>query len=135
GLAARGRRRDPARGPDVAASLIGLAAVLVSRGAAAEAEALSRQALDVFRQTLPADHWWIPSTESILGGSLTGLGRCAEAEPLLLRSYPIVRDRTGERSVHTRIVLGRLVTLYEAWGKTEKAAEYRALLDAAGGPP
>ncbi|MCP4657637.1 MAG: serine/threonine protein kinase, partial [bacterium] len=122
------------RHPNVAVSLNNLAAALVSRGAAAEAEALIREALDIYRQTLPADHWWIPYAESNLGVSLAGLGRFTEAEPLLVRSYPIVRDRTGEHSVTTHIVLERLVTLYEAWGKAEKAAEYRALLDAAGGP-
>ena len=46
-----------------------------------------------------------------------------EAEPLLLDAYAKVRPG-GVGSE----VLSYLAELYDAWGKPEKAAEYRALL-------
>ena len=54
-------------------------------------------------------------------------GRFAEAEPLLLKGYdgmsppPAVEDRKRE-------ALQRIVDLYDAWGKPDKAAEWRAKL-------
>ena len=42
-----------------------------------------------------------------------------------------MREEKGERSKQTRKLLGYLVTLYEAWGKPEKAEEHRAALAAA----
>ena len=42
-----------------------------------------------------------------------------------------MREEKGERSNQTRKLLGYLVTLYEAWGKPEKADQHRAALAAA----
>ena len=61
-----------------------------------------------------------------LGGCLTVGQRYREAEPLLVESYPIIKAKTGERSRETRKALKRVLALYEAWGKPEKAARYRA---------
>ena len=69
------------------------------------------------------------------GAALTGLGRYAEAEPLLLASHPVIQQQTGGRSSPTRAVLEYLVTLYEAWPRPDRATEYRALLDAASSTP
>jgi hypothetical protein len=63
------------------------------------------------------------------------LGRYEEAATLLIASYPIVRDKKGAKSRNTRDILARLVDLYPAWGRPEKAAEYRELLVEAGGAP
>lgn len=83
--------------------------------------------------------------EVLLGAALAGQQRYEEAEPLLVTSYASLRDKLGDscktsrpgpcvsweaRPTHvTREALERLVELYEAWGKEEKAAEYRALLE------
>ena len=40
----------------------------------------------------------------------------------------MLRLRLGPDDVRTLKAVGRLVELYEAWGKPEKASEYRALL-------
>ncbi|MCP3961225.1 MAG: tetratricopeptide repeat protein [bacterium] len=119
--------------PDVATSLNDLARLLVARGRAAEAEPIIGEALEIYRQTLPPDHWRARNAESVLGSVFAALGRYDEAEPPLVASYPVVRDSTGERSPYTRDALERLVVLYDAWGKSEKAAEYRALWVEAGG--
>jgi hypothetical protein len=36
---------------------------------------------------------------------------------------------------NSREILVRFVALYDAWNRPEKAVEYRALLEAAGGAP
>lgn len=62
--------------------------------------------------------------ERALGTALTGLGRYAEAEALLLESYQSVRSQTGAGSADSRRSRERLVTLYTAWGEPALAAEY-----------
>ena len=114
--------------PDAGAIMIDLAALLSATHDDSAAEPLIRSALTIYRRSLPEGDWQIINAESVLGGVLTGLGRYAEAEPLLLNAYPILQEQRGEHSACTRDTLRRLVTLYDAWGKPEKAAEYRALL-------
>ncbi len=117
----------------VAVSLNNLAKLLHARGDQAEAEQLIGEVLEIYRQGLPPGHWRIANAESIRGSVLAAGGRYREAEPQLVASYPVVRDAKGERSLYAREALERLVTLYDAWGRPEKAAEYRALWIAAGG--
>jgi serine/threonine-protein kinase len=82
----------------------------------------------VLRQTLPAQHWRVALTESALGDCLAALGRFEEAEPLLVRSPPRIEAVLGQSDRRTHAALRRIINLYEAWDRPEKAAEYRALL-------
>ncbi len=63
---------------------------------------------------------------SVLGAALTGLGRYDEAEPLLLQSYPDILEDRGPEHRRTREAARRIVALYDAWGKPDLAAEWRA---------
>lgn len=103
--------------------------LLVDRGKHAEAEVHIHRALGILARTLPPDHWRRATADSILAACLTGRGRFDEAEELLLASYPIVRDETGEASSYTQEIVARLVSLYEAWGRSDQASRYRALLE------
>jgi serine/threonine protein kinase/tetratricopeptide (TPR) repeat protein len=114
--------------PDVAQSMTGLAETLLREGKPDEAEPLAREALAVSRKTLPGGHPLIAESESVLGECLTLLNRYEEAQPLLVGSYPVLKSQTGETSKETRGALQRIVSLYEAWGKPDKAARYRAEL-------
>ena len=89
---------------------------------------MARQGLRICAEALPADHWLTATGKSILGESLTRRGSFAEAEALLLASYPILRDTRGAEDSRSRRSLERLVLLYEAWGKPEQATRYAALL-------
>jgi eukaryotic-like serine/threonine-protein kinase len=101
-----------------------LASALLTMGKAVEAEASAREALGIFRVKKP-DSWRVPETESLLGSCLAAQGRYQEAEPLLTGSYPrLVKDQ-GEGAKHAGEARNRIVTLYTAWGKPEKAAAYR----------
>ncbi len=111
----------------VAGSSRNVADILLDLGDPSAAEPLARDAASIYRQALSEGHWAASTADSSLGAALAGLGRFAEAEPLLLAAYPVLRDETGERSPYTRDVVGRLVALYEAWGREDEAAKYRPL--------
>jgi hypothetical protein len=105
-----------------------LGAWLNDNGKNKDAEPLFRESLNIMRKTLSEDHWELASTKSRLGGCLTGLKQFEEAEPLLVESYPILKSKRGEKNKHTQKALSYIIDLYKAWGKPEKAAEYRAML-------
>ncbi len=71
-------------------------------------------------------HFWVAVANSALGECLTTQKRYAEAEPLLVESYTILNSRLGQRDPRTKEALGRLVELYDLWGKPAPAAQYRA---------
>lgn len=55
--------------------------------------------------------------------------RYLEAEPFLQRSYAAMKAVHGEHGPSTLDSEQRLVTLYQSWGKPEKAAQYKAATD------
>ncbi len=111
--------------PSTLSSRSCLALTLLELGRPTEAEVLLREGLDIQRGALPEGHWALADTESIIGACLTAAGRYEEAENLLLRSYSVLRVELGETRRFTLDALQRIVDLYEAWGKLEKAAKYR----------
>ena len=68
----------------------------------------------------------------MLGGSLLGQKKYAEAEPLILAGYEGMKGREAKIPAHGKLRLTeaaeRVVRLYEAWGKPEKAAAWKAKL-------
>src|SRR5262249_23631503 len=75
------------------------------------------------------DAWVTFNARSMLGASLLGQQKYAEAEPLLLAGYEGMKQRADKipanGKVHLNEALERLAQLYEAWGKADKAAEWR----------
>jgi hypothetical protein len=71
----------------------------------------------------------------MLGGALTGQQNYTEAEPLLLGGYEGMKARQAKLPAYAKARLAecieRLVTLYDAWGKADKAREWRQNLEAA----
>ena len=72
--------------PDTMASAADLALAYLSQGKFAESEPLAREALEFDRKKQP-DDWQRFRAESLLGASLAGQKKYAEAEPLLLEGY------------------------------------------------
>ena len=101
--------------------------VLVAQGKGGEAEPLARESLAIFK-TSETSPWRTPDAESVLGSCLAAQGRFAEAEPLLLGSYPILKADAGEGGRYAPAALRRIVDLYAAWGRPERAAVYQRLL-------
>jgi tetratricopeptide (TPR) repeat protein len=114
--------------PQVGDTLNNLGADLMKAGRAAEAEKTFRGALDIHRKSLSPEHFQIATTENLLGGALIALRRFPEAEPLLTGSYTRIRAQFGPEHPRTRAAQKRVVQLYEAWGKADKAREWRAKL-------
>jgi non-specific serine/threonine protein kinase/serine/threonine-protein kinase len=114
-----------------AVNLTGLGDVLISQGKWAEAEAALREALAVHEAKQPGA-FVTHDTRAMLGSALAGLRKFAEAEPLMTRGYEGLASTlpTMPGDYRRKVVEAhdRLVRLYEAWGKPEKAAEWRTKL-------
>lgn len=113
--------------PDTMASAADLALAYQSQGKFVESEPLAREALD-FDQNKQPDDWQRFRAESLLGASLAGQKKYAEAEPLLLSGYQGMLARKNRMAVPDWYHLDRasewIVQLYQSWGKPEKAAEW-----------
>jgi serine/threonine protein kinase len=117
---------------DVGVSLTELADVLVAKGEAEASVQLHEEASEIFVKAFGPDHWRVALARSNHVACLRKLGRHRQAEALLLAAHPVLEKKFGDRHWRTRKVVGRIVDLYEAWGKPEKAAPYRASLQEAG---
>jgi len=117
--------------PDTMASAADLALAYVCQRNFTGAEPLAREALEFNRKKQP-DNWQRFRVETLLGASLAGQKKYAEAEPLLLEGYEGMSARKDRIEVPDWYHLGRacewLVQLYEAWGSPVKAAEWKRKL-------
>ena len=98
------------------------------QGKFTDSELLVREAVEFDRKKQP-DDWQGFNAESLLGASLAGQRKYAEAEPLLLAGYQGMqaRKKTMPASERYRLdgVRGWMIQLYQAWGKPEKVAGWR----------
>jgi eukaryotic-like serine/threonine-protein kinase len=98
----------------------------------AQAETLLRQALAILDKKSP-DGWQNFEARSLLGASLLGQKKYAEAEPFLLQGYDGMKAREARIPAPSRRRLPeagkRIVTLYNAWGKQNMAEEWTKKLD------
>jgi serine/threonine protein kinase len=94
----------------------------------AEAEPLMRQALAI-RAKQRTDDWSKFDTTSILGASLAGQKKYAEAEPLLIDGYEGLSAHAAEIPAKMRgrvtEARDRLIRLYDDWGKKDQAEAWR----------
>lgn len=99
----------------------------------AAAEPVWRRCLDVRQQRQP-DSWMTFDARGMLGMSLFGQDKFAEAEPLLLAGFQGLKEREATLDAGDRIHLLRaidlLAQLYDSWDRPEKAAEWRKTLAA-----
>jgi tetratricopeptide (TPR) repeat protein len=126
GLAIR-RKRFGNDHPLVAVILYKLASLHNLQGQHARAERLARESAKILGERLPPGHWREAYAEGIQGMALAGQGRFEEAEPLLVRSYPILAASIGARAKPSQEIAASLVKLYESWGRPEAANRYRTL--------
>lgn len=111
--------------PDVAWSLANLAWVRQQQGQYAEAEELDRQALAIRRKGLGDEHPDVARSLTNLGACLTKQGRYPEAEQALSEALTILRQMPEPPHPYECVTLDKLVKLYEAWGKPDRASVYR----------
>ena len=116
--------------------------VRAPRDRAQEAERLLRDCLAARLRGSKATHWRTDETRNRLGGALLAVAvtdpaltsesraaRFIEAEAILLESYEALQQSKEPDRKYKGDALTRLVRLYEAWEKPEKAAEWQQKLD------
>jgi serine/threonine protein kinase/tetratricopeptide (TPR) repeat protein len=127
------RQHFAADSPQLAAILAMAGQALLEAKAYAAAEPLLRDCLSI-RQSKETEAWPMFHTQSLVGAALLGQLKFAEAEPLLQQGYQGMKQRHQEIPANAKDGLTkaheRLVQLYDAWGKAEKAAEWREKLRA-----
>jgi tetratricopeptide (TPR) repeat protein len=116
---------DPALG----ASLVLRSQTLMEEGRFEEAAALLRGCLATRQKALPEGHWLIADTMSQLGAAVAGAGKFAESEALLLDSYAAMADNRRVLPDRKRQAIERIIRLYEAWDKPDRASEWRRRLE------
>jgi len=126
-LAGRKHAQGPENG-DTMDAAADLALAYLSQRKFAESEPLAREAVEFDRKKQP-DDWQRFRAESLVGASLAGQKKYAEAEPLLLDGYQGMLARKDRIGVPDRYHLDHarewLVQLYQAWGKPADAAKWR----------
>ena len=136
-LESRRRILGPAH-PDTANSAIGLSLVWLDGKKYRQAEPLLREVILNCEKARP-DAWSRFQSESLLGASLAGQLRYSDAEPLLLAGYRGLVERAAAIPAVDRDAVARagdrIVQLYEDWGKSEKADEWRLKLQTPSQPP
>jgi serine/threonine protein kinase/tetratricopeptide (TPR) repeat protein len=112
--------------PSTMVSAADLATAYVSQGKFKDSEPLAREALE-FEQKKQLDDWQRFRAESLLGASLAGEKKYAEAEPLLVEGYHGMLAREVRMAAHDRYHLQLahqwLVQLYKDRGNPQKAVE------------
>ncbi len=107
-----------------------LALLLVDLGKPVEAEQLAGEVVVASRETFGAEQWRHGTFLGKQGRALAALQRFDDAESALLEAHGTLQTALGDEHLHTRRVVDYLADLYDAWGKPEKAAEWRAKLAA-----
>jgi tetratricopeptide (TPR) repeat protein len=93
-----------------------------------DAERLGRQCLEMTRQKELFRPDRLGSAMSVLGESLAGQKRFAEAEPLLIDGYAHLVEAAAATALERLTALRRIVDSYERWGRLDKAVSWRARL-------
>ncbi|PWU09954.1 MAG: hypothetical protein C5B51_05255 [Terriglobia bacterium] len=119
------RRRLGGDHPDTIDAAGLLALTYVSEGKFEQAEPLAREALDFYRKKQP-DDWQRFRAASLLGASLTGERKYAEAEPLLVGGYQGMLERKPRMGVpdeyHLDLAREWVTRLHQVWRPPETAA-------------
>jgi hypothetical protein len=98
------------------------------------AELMFREALAILEAKRPGV-WPVFHNQSGLGAALAGQKKFAEAEPVLLKAYEGLAQREPLIPPffkgHVTSAIERIVELFDAWGKKDKADEWRKKLEEA----
>ncbi len=104
-----------------------LASILEKQGKADEAVGIYRKVIQLAEKVLPEGHVNTALFRGALGNCLIILADYEEAEQHLLAAYNAVKASLGNNHPRTQHIRTKLLTLYDAWGKPAKAAQYRRL--------
>jgi tetratricopeptide (TPR) repeat protein len=114
--------------PDILISMNDLGRLYVALHRYDKAKQLLVEALETSRQHLGEDHPTTLQSKDDLGAFYKEQGQYREAESRLLEAAKGRIRKLGEKHPRTRESVEKLVEVYEAWGKPERADEWRAKL-------
>ncbi len=119
-------KRSTAAPVEVGSTLVNIAEFYLLQGEAQRAEPMAREGLAIYRKYLDPKSLTVLGAENVYGRCLVGVHRYREAEAILVKLFPIIRKDYGDEGALESAKA--LVTLYEATGRPERAAAYRALV-------
>jgi len=123
------RKRSKPDDPQFAGLLAQVALDLSKCRQHAAVEEILRECLAIREKTQP-DVWTTFHTKSLLGGSLLGQKKYAEAEPLLLAGYEGMKQRAKtsppQGQVRVSEALDRLIDLYTAINRPDEVTKWQA---------
>jgi non-specific serine/threonine protein kinase/serine/threonine-protein kinase len=121
--------------PDTLSTMTALGRVRLLRGKYKEAATILSDALKTYERAMPQS-WERYSCQALLGASLVGEQKYQEAEPFLVSGYEGMAERRSMMPPDGRSDLddagARIVELYGAWKKQDKAAEWTQRLQQSG---
>ena len=115
--------------PDVATDLTFLSVVLRHLNRPVQAEAAAREALAIYVKSQTSGDNRVREAEGALGAALLAQRQWQQAEPLLL-SFAEALEKNPRVEGDRVEVERQIAEMYDAWGKPEKAKEWRAKLEA-----
>ena len=110
--------------PAVAINLANVPEALLAEGKPGDAVPLLNEVLAFPLEMLPADNACRAKAKSLLGACLTAQIRYPEAEKLLLDAYAS-QSRPGAAGAAAGNTYRRIVALYKAWGRPDRAEAFR----------
>jgi serine/threonine protein kinase len=127
-LALTAKRKKAATPLEVAELQMVLGDCLLRQQEFDKAELILRACLTT-REAKDADGWETFWSKLLLGAARAGQKKFAEAEPLLLAGHEGLKQRAARLAAPDQRLLGdaraRIVELYDAWGKPQKADAWR----------
>ena len=106
--------------------------VELAKGDFEDAATLFRECRTAMIRQFGPGYFFVHTTTVYLSRALIGMGRYSEAEDELLMVFHTVDANRGRSDSFTQWTIRSLVGLYEAWGRSTQAEEYRVMLIAAG---
>ncbi|MFH1748300.1 MAG: serine/threonine-protein kinase [Planctomycetota bacterium] len=103
-----------------------LAIQYLRAGLYAAAEPALRECFEIRRNFDPSS-WRTAEVAGLLGESLVGLGRYAEAEPILTHSYEVIDAERNLQTVTRQSAVERLIGLYEACNQPSALTEWQGV--------
>jgi serine/threonine protein kinase len=111
--------------PRVLTYTINRSRIRIERGRAAGTEDVLRRVLATRQRLLPSGDWRIAQAQSLLGAALIARRQFGEAEPLMLEADSRLHPNPGAEGDERRANRQRLVQLYTAQGRADRAEAYR----------
>jgi serine/threonine protein kinase len=112
---------------DTISSGVNMIGLMLQMDQAQAALAIAERLRDEADSAMGEENTFRHMTHIMRGACLTDLGRFDEAEAELIRAYEAIVKVIGPAGRTSRTAATRIVTLYEKWGKPDKAEQYRPL--------